>query len=52
MRIQPTDAIVQELGLQGIPTLMLFQEGKMLWRHTGFMPKVEIRRQLETALQV
>ncbi len=25
----------QSLGIQSIPTLMLFKEGKALWRHSG-----------------
>jgi thioredoxin 1 len=25
----------QSLGVQSIPTLMLFKEGKALWRHSG-----------------
>lgn len=25
----------QQLGIQSIPTLMLFKEGKALWRHSG-----------------
>lgn len=25
----------QALGIQSIPTLMLFKEGKALWRHSG-----------------
>lgn len=31
-----------QFQVKGVPTLMLFQKGKMLWRQSGVMPKEEI----------
>lgn len=33
---------VPQFQVKGVPTLMLFQKGKMLWRQSGVMPKEEI----------
>ena len=32
-------AISTIYGIQGIPTLILFKQGKILWRQSGAMPK-------------
>jgi len=31
-----------QFQVKGVPTLMLFQKGKMLWRQSGVLPKEEI----------
>jgi thioredoxin 1 len=31
-----------QFQVKGVPTLMLFQNGKMLWRQSGVVPKEEI----------
>jgi len=31
-----------QFQVRGVPTLMLFQKGKMLWRQSGVLPKEEI----------
>ncbi|MCW4467816.1 thioredoxin [Flavobacterium sp. MFBS3-15] len=33
--------------VKGVPTLMLFQNGKMLWRQSGVVPKEEIIRTIK-----
>lgn len=40
-------AISTIYGIQGIPTLILFKQGKILWRQSGAMPK----HQLESSLK-
>ena len=37
----------QKFNIKGIPTMILFKEGKLLWRQSGVLPKEEIRRQIE-----
>jgi len=31
-----------QFHIKGVPTLMLFQKGKMLWRQSGVVPKEDI----------
>ena len=42
----------QELSSQyqvrGVPTLILFKDGKQLWRQSGVVPKAEIMRIIES----
>ena len=35
--------------IRGVPTLMLFKEGKMLWRESGVLGKEQIVRKLKMA---
>jgi thioredoxin 1 len=37
-----------QFQVKGVPTLMLFQNGKMLWRQSGVIPKEEIIRTITT----
>lgn len=37
--------------VKGVPTLMLFKNGKMLWRQSGVMPKDEIIRTITSLTQ-
>ena len=40
-------SLSQKFNIKGIPTMILFKEGKLLWRQSGVLPKEEIRRQIE-----
>ncbi|AWH85999.1 thioredoxin [Flavobacterium album] len=40
-----------QFQVKGVPTLMLFQNGKMLWRQSGVMPKEEIIRTINSFRQ-
>lgn len=35
-----------QFQVKGVPTIMLFQGGKMLWRQSGVLPKDEIVRSI------
>jgi len=35
---------IPQFQVKGVPTLMLFQNGKMLWRQSGVVPKDDIIR--------
>ena len=37
-----------DFQVKGVPTLMLFKEGKMLWRQSGVVPKEEIIRTIKS----
>lgn len=37
-----------QFQVKGVPTLMLFQNGKMLWRQSGVVPKDDIIKTINT----
>lgn len=37
-----------QFQVRGVPTLMLFQNGKMLWKQAGVIPKEEIIRTINS----
>ncbi|HPI53764.1 MAG TPA: thioredoxin [Chitinophagaceae bacterium] len=39
--------VAQQWQIQGVPTLMLFQGGNMIWRRSGMMPKHELIRMIQ-----
>jgi thioredoxin 1 len=39
-----------QYGIQGIPTLILFKQGKILWRQSGAMPKQQLENSLKPFL--
>jgi thioredoxin 1 len=43
-------AVSMKYGIQGIPTFMLFKNGKILWRASGAMPKHELTKALKPLL--
>ena len=42
-------ATTERFGIRGIPTLMLFRQGREAARRTGAVPRAEVDRMLETA---
>jgi thioredoxin 1 len=42
--------IAAEFGIQGIPTLILFANGKPLWRISGALPYEQLKRELMTRI--
>lgn len=39
-------SIIRQFGIMGIPTLILFKDGKPVMRITGYQPKDKIERQI------
>ncbi|MFM2360290.1 MAG: thioredoxin [Bacteroidota bacterium] len=37
-------ALAAELQVQGVPTLMLFKSGKLLWRQSGVVPAAQLQQ--------
>ncbi len=37
-------------GIRGVPTLILFRKGNILWRQSGVMSKMDLQRTLENYL--
>jgi thioredoxin 1 len=33
-----------EFGIQGVPTLLLFRKGNLLWRQSGMMPAEQLKQ--------
>jgi thioredoxin 1 len=42
--------IARRYQIQGVPTLMLFRQGKLFWRQAGVTPKPVLRRILQQYL--
>ena len=40
--------VAQQYGIQAVPTLAIFKEGKMVWRQPGVIPASEIKKSLES----
>jgi thioredoxin 1 len=43
--------LVGKLGIFGIPTLILYKEGKQVWRHTAYLPKEKLAQALRNHLE-
>ncbi len=47
MDVDKNQQIAQQFQVRGVPTLMLFQNGKVLWRQSGVQSKQQILQQIE-----
>jgi thioredoxin 1 len=48
--VDKNPALAAKYQIQGVPTLILFKEGKILWRQSGVVPKNVIMQQLQPHL--
>jgi thioredoxin 1 len=42
--IDQTPVLANQLGIQSVPTLMLFQNGKSVWRQSGVVQAAQLER--------
>ena len=42
-------ALAQQYGIRGVPTLLLFKDGKLLWGQSGVIPADELVQRMEDA---
>ena len=46
--VDKNPAIAQQLQVRGVPTLVLFQQGPMVWRQSGVASEQQLLQILET----
>jgi thioredoxin 1 len=44
--VDKAPAVASTYGIQAVPTLAIFKEGKMVWRQSGVRPASEIKKSL------
>jgi thioredoxin 1 len=50
VNVDKNQSAAMKYGIKGIPTLILFREGKILWRQSGAMPKKALHDSIEKYL--
>ena len=49
INIDKNQSLAKDLNVKGVPTLMIYKEGNLLWRESGIQSKHVITKQLEAA---
>jgi thioredoxin 1 len=47
--VDKNQAVMQQYGIRGVPTLMIFRNGQIVWRASGVKQQDELVRLLEQA---
>lgn len=50
VNVDKNQSAAMKYGIRGIPTLILFKEGKILWRQSGAMPRKALHDAIERFL--
>jgi len=50
--VDKNPAIAQQLKVRGVPTLVLFRQGSLLWRQSGVVSEQQLLQILETHVAV
>jgi thioredoxin 1 len=50
VNVDKNQSAAMKYGIKGVPTLILFKEGKILWRQSGAMPKKALQDSIEKFL--
>ena len=49
--VDKNQSLAQTLGIQGVPTLVLYRNGELIWRQSGVVPKHQLVEVVKKALQ-
>ncbi len=49
--IDKNQALSQKLGIMGVPTFMLYRNGKMLWTASGMQTEHKLKLEIDNALK-
>ena len=49
--VDKNQGLAQTLGVQGVPTLVLYRNGELIWRQSGVVPKHQLVEVVKKALQ-
>lgn len=48
--VDKNNSVAKSYAIQGVPTLIVFKAGKIIWRQSGVVPANELINQLESVL--
>ena len=48
--IDKNQSLATKLNVRGVPTLILYKNGKQIWRQSGVVPKEAILKEINTVL--